>query len=137
MKKSQFTATQLLQSQKDNGFHSHMLSPSATLLERYRREYSAKRALYDSLFNMLNERAARITVQTDISEVSMLVPHELLEAAIQPLIDKLEQDLRLQEKWVLEQAAHVERGINECGLDATPEEWAIVDLLTSSTFQAA
>ncbi|RSK23950.1 hypothetical protein [Hymenobacter metallilatus] len=137
MKTPLFTAPQVLQHQQANGFHSHILTPSTTLLARYRQEYAVKRALYDTLFNTLNESVARLTVQTNTAEVSLLVPHELLEAALQPLIDKLEKELSQQEKWVLEQAAHVERGINECGLDGSPEQWAAVELLTGLTSQAA
>lgn len=137
MEAPQFSASHLLQYQEAHGFHSYTLPTSATLLDRYRREYSAKRALYDALYNTLNESVARVTVQTNTTEVTLLIPHELLEAALQPVIDKLEQELRSQEKWVLEQAAYVERGINECGLDGSPEQWAAVELLEVPSSQAA
>lgn len=45
--------------------------------------------------------------------MSLLVPQELLETALQPVIDKLQKELSMQEKWVLEQAAYMERGSNE------------------------
>lgn len=137
MKKPSFSATQVLQHQEAKGFHSHILTTSATLLARYRQEYATKRALYDALFNLLNEHVARLTVQTNTSEVTLMVPQELLEAALQPILDKLEKELSSQEKWVLEQAAYVERGVNECGLDGSPEQWAAVALLEVPTSQAA
>jgi hypothetical protein len=129
MKKPVFTATALLRHQEQNGFQSQHIPTSVELLARYRREYAAKRAVFDALFSTLNESVAQITVQTTTSKASLLVPHELLQAAIQPLLDQLEKELGMQEKWVLEQAACVEAGRNECGLDASDEQWAVSTFL--------
>jgi hypothetical protein len=129
MKKPVFTAAELLHHQQTHGFLSHHVPTSAELLARYRREYAAKRALFDALFSTLDESVAQITVQTVTSRVQLLLPHELLEAALQPVLDKLEKELSVQEQWVLQQAAHVEAGTNECGLDASDEQWAVSTFL--------
>ena len=129
MKKCQFTFRQLLAHQQKNGFGSQYIPTSVEQLARCHQEYTAKRAVFDALFHALNQNAAQITVQTITGKVKLLVPQELLEAAIQPLLDHLEKELRLQEKWVLEQAAHVEAGTNECGLDASEEQWAVSTFL--------
>lgn len=129
MKKPVFTAAALVAHQEKNGFTSHYIPTSVEQLARYHRAYAAKRAVFDALFHTLNDHAAQITVQTMSTEVKLLVPQELLEAAIQPLLDDLEKDLRLLEKWVLEQAAYVEKGANECGLDASEEQWAVSTFL--------
>lgn len=133
MKKPVFSATELLQHQQQHGFMSHHIPTSVELLARYRREYAAKRAIFDALYHSVGASAAQLTVQTMTGQVQLLVPGELLEAALQPLLDKLEQELSTLEQWVLTQAAYVERGANECGLDASEEQWAVSTFLAPPT----
>jgi hypothetical protein len=137
MKASAFTPAKLLKHQQEHGFFSHHLATSTELLASYRAQYAAKRALYQSLFDSL--QAGEVTLRTQHQEVRLLVDTDLMEKIIMVAVEEVEKDLCQLERWILEQATYVQNGINECGLDASPKQWAAAELLKQPlpTSQAA
>ncbi|AHJ95314.1 hypothetical protein [Hymenobacter swuensis] len=127
MKKPQFTAVELLQHQQTKGFHSHHVHTSADQLADYRARYAQKLELHKALFECINP--GELVIRTQHQKVRLMADTGLMEKIILAAIEEVEQDLSRLEMWILEQAAYVERGVDECGIEVSPEEWAAVALV--------
>ncbi len=130
-KSPEHTAASLYQQHKKQPFHSHHLSTSVEQLAQYRQQYAQRRALHQQLWRMIDipSGGGQITVKTQFGEVAMLVDRDMYCEVVEKLAAEIEKDLVTLESWLLAQAAYVEQGVNECGLDASEQDWAAYQLL--------
>ncbi|MBW3128858.1 hypothetical protein [Hymenobacter profundi] len=126
-----FSASALLQHQRQEGFNSHDFPTSREQLAEAQTLYAAKQQIVRALWNAIQDDTAELTIRTQTQHVHVFVGEKTLSDALRPIITYLEGELSRYEHRILQQRVYVEAGINECGLDASEQQWAVSELLAA------
>ncbi|WP_324671487.1 hypothetical protein [Hymenobacter sp. GOD-10R] len=130
---SELSAVELAKYQRETGFDATDFYTSAYGLEKDKARYAVKKEQYQQLWNVLNDGTAQVTIKSATGEASFILTledsGETLQKVLDPIFLKLNGELRSLQNWIVEAAAKVKQGVDECGLEASEEAWEIVKML--------